>query len=89
MPPTHLAPWAKPLSGRYLSFREREDIALDLAKGIGIWAIARKLARSPSTISREVRRNAARAAVIWITGPVPHNGTPIVRPGGLGLVNWR
>jgi hypothetical protein len=30
-----------------------------------------------------------RAAVIWITGPVPHNGTPIVRPGGLGLVSWR
>jgi IS30 family transposase len=59
MPPTHLAPWAKPLSGRYLSFREREDIALDLAKGIGIRAIARKLGRSPSTISREVRRNAA------------------------------
>ncbi|MER9826746.1 helix-turn-helix domain-containing protein, partial [Mesorhizobium sp. M0115] len=59
MPPTHLAPWAKPPSGRYLSFREREDIALELAKGIGIRAIARKLGRPPSTISREVRRNAA------------------------------
>ncbi|ESY59952.1 transcriptional regulator [Mesorhizobium sp. LNHC232B00] len=59
MPPTHLAPWAKPPSGRYLSFREREDIALELAKGIGIRAIARKLGRPPSTIWREVRRNAA------------------------------
>jgi IS30 family transposase len=59
MPPTHLAPWAKLPSGRYLSFREREDIALELAKGTGIRAIAHKLGRSPSTISREVRRNAA------------------------------
>ncbi|MGE4483079.1 IS30 family transposase [Acidocella sp.] len=59
MPPTHLAPGAKPPTGRYLSFQEREDIALELAKGSGIRAIAYKLGRSPSTISREVRRNAA------------------------------
>ena len=59
MPPTHLAPWAKPPTGRYLSFREREDIALELAKGAGIRTIAHKLGRSPSTISREIRRNAA------------------------------
>ena len=59
MPPTHLAPSATPTSGRYLSFPEREDIAIELARGIGIRAIARKLGRSPSTISREVRRNAA------------------------------
>lgn len=59
MPPTHLAPWAEAQTGRYLSFQEREDIALELVKGTGIRAIARKLGRSPSTISREVRRNAA------------------------------
>jgi hypothetical protein len=58
MPPTHLAPSAKPISGRFLTFEEREDIALELAKGSGIRAIARKLGRSPSSISREVRRNA-------------------------------
>jgi IS30 family transposase len=59
MPPTHLAVSANLPSGRYLTFREREDIAIELAKGLGIRAIARKLGRSPSTISREVRRNAA------------------------------
>ena len=59
MPPTQLAPSAKPMRGRYLTFQEREDIALELAKGTGIRAIARKLGRSPSSISREVRRNAA------------------------------
>ncbi len=48
-----------PLSARYLSFVEREEIALLNAKGAGIRAIARRLQRSPSTISRELRRNAA------------------------------
>lgn len=46
-------------SGRYLSFSEREEIALLRAQGRGVREIARRLGRSPSTISREVRRNAA------------------------------
>src|SRR5919198_107722 len=48
-----------PLSGRYLSFAEREEIALLRARGCGVRAIARQLGRSPSTTSRELRRNAA------------------------------
>jgi IS30 family transposase len=48
-----------PLSGRYLSFTEREEIALLRAQGLGVREIARRLARSLSTISRELRRNAA------------------------------
>jgi IS30 family transposase len=48
-----------PLSGRYLSFLEREEIALARASGSGVRAIARRLHRAPSTISRELRRNAA------------------------------
>ena len=47
------------VSGRYLSFAEREEIGLLLAQGFGVRAIARRLERSPSTISREVTRNAA------------------------------
>ena len=47
-----------PLSGRYLSFGEREDIALWRAQDLGVREIARRLGRSPSTISRELRRNA-------------------------------
>src|SRR3546814_18911617 len=34
-------------------------IAIEVAKGTGIRSIARKLGRSPSTISRELKRNAA------------------------------
>src|SRR5437762_3631124 len=48
-----------PLSGRYLSFAEREEIALLRARGCGDREIARQLGRSASTISRELRRNAA------------------------------
>ena len=48
-----------PLSGRYLSFAEREEIALLNARGCGVREIASQVCRSPSTISRELRRNAA------------------------------
>src|SRR3954471_21406042 len=48
-----------PLSGRYLVFSEREEIALLKAAGCGVREIARRVGRSPSTISRELRRNAA------------------------------
>jgi hypothetical protein len=48
-----------PPSGRSLSFAEREDIALLRRQGLGVRSIARTLGRPPSTISRELRRNAA------------------------------
>ena len=47
------------VSGRYLSFGEREEIALFRAQGLGVREIARRLNRSPSTVSRELRRNAS------------------------------
>src|SRR5690606_6821422 len=62
MPPTHLSPSATPLKSRSLAFREREDIALECTRGTGIRAIARKLGRSPSTISREIRGHPATLA---------------------------
>jgi len=55
MPPICLA---EP-SGRYLSFDEREEIALLRAKQVGVREIARRIGRDPGTISRELRRNAA------------------------------
>ena len=59
MPPSHLARSAKPLSGRYLTYAEREEIAIWRAQRHGVREIARRLERAPSTISRELRRNAA------------------------------
>lgn len=55
MPPSRLSP----LSGRYLSFAEREEIAILHSQRFGVREIARRSGRSPSTISRELRRNAA------------------------------
>ncbi|MEV0394964.1 IS30 family transposase [Polymorphospora rubra] len=48
-----------PVTGRYLSFPEREEIATLKAQGVGVREIARRLGRDPSTVSRELRRNAA------------------------------
>jgi IS30 family transposase len=59
MAPSHLARSAKAPSGRYLSFAEREEIALLRVAGLGVREMARRLGRAPSTISRELRRNAA------------------------------
>ena len=55
MPPITLAP----LSGRYLSFVEREEIAILHAQEYGVREIARRVGRAPSTVSRELRRNAS------------------------------
>ena len=49
-------PGARERSRRHLSLEEREEIALGLAQSLGVRAIARRLNRSPSTISREIHR---------------------------------
>lgn len=48
-----------PISGRYLSFPEREEIGLLSCQGFGVREIARRIGSSPSTVSRELKRNAA------------------------------
>jgi IS30 family transposase len=55
MPPLTL----DPVSGRYLSFAEREEIAILHAQKFGVREIARRIGRAPSTVSRELRRNAS------------------------------
>ena len=55
MPPISLS---EP-SGRYLSFEEREEIAILRAQDQGVREIARAIGRDPGTVSRELRRNAA------------------------------
>jgi IS30 family transposase len=58
MPPMTLA---EP-TGRFLSFVEREEIAILRAQGHGPREIGRRIRRDASTISRELRRNAATRA---------------------------
>ena len=64
MPPIELTPGTAP----YLFFSEREEIALLRAQDCGIREIARRLQRSPSTISRELRRTPQPVAVHCYTG---------------------
>jgi IS30 family transposase len=79
MPPISLAP----VSGRYLSIAEREEIAILRAQQLGVRGIARRLGRSPSTISRELRRNAStrsRAVVYRATTAQWHAERRASRP---------
>src|SRR2546429_8421681 len=64
MPPSDF----RPHSGRYLSFFEREEIAICRAYGYGVRGVARHLGRSASTVPRELRRDAGTP-----------RGTPAVR----------
>ena len=52
-------------SARYLSLEEREEIALGRARKESVRHIARRLERSPSTISRELRRNRPGAGGVY------------------------
>jgi IS30 family transposase len=57
LPPVRLSDECR--CGRYLSLLERHRIATLRARGESMRSIARALDRSPSTISRELRRNTA------------------------------
>ncbi|MFB6634859.1 helix-turn-helix domain-containing protein [Streptomyces sp. NPDC056362] len=51
---------AQTRSERHLSDREREEIPRGLAAGKSARQVAKRLERSPSTISREIARNGGR-----------------------------
>lgn len=51
------------ISGRYLSFAEQEEIVLLRAQSVGVREVARRLGRGPSTIPRELTRNASTHCV--------------------------
>jgi IS30 family transposase len=55
-----------PVSGRYLSLAEREEIALGLARKESYRVIGARIGRPASTVSREVARNGPAA---WPNGP--------------------
>ena len=65
-----------PMTGRYLSFGEREEIALMWVQDTSVRGIARAMGRSASTISRELRRTRPPAVGSWSIGPLSRNGSP-------------
>src|SRR4051812_6632205 len=52
-----LAPRVRQRAAHHLSLREREELSRGLALGEGVRALARRLGRAPSTISREIARH--------------------------------
>ena len=70
------------ISARFLSQDERIEIADLRRAGLSVREIARRLGRAPSTISRELRRNAPPAAATGRsrrTGRRPRGGPAITR----------
>jgi lambda repressor-like predicted transcriptional regulator len=70
------------VSARLLSQDERVEIADLRQAGLSIRRIAEQLARAPSTVSRELRRNAAQAGGTGRsrrTGARPRGGPAIIR----------
>jgi DNA-binding CsgD family transcriptional regulator len=84
------------LKGRCLTLAQREEIALGRARGDSIRTIAAILGRSPSTVSRELRRNADRLgryqawlataeaarSTYWRSGRLPGQAWP---PAAVGV----
>ena len=80
MPSTTLAPWSEAPSGRYLSFTEREEVALCRAQSVGIREIARRLIRIPiNSVTNSSATTSGRACV-----PKPDRGS-VPAPG----IMWR
>ena len=77
------------LSGRYLSFTEREEIAILHGQRYGVRAIAGKIGRAPSTVSRELRRNAATRAGTSSIERRTHSGTPTDAAAARRCPSWR
>ncbi len=55
-----IAPRPRRRAARTLTLTEREEISRGMASGLSIRAIARRLGRAPSTVSREIHRNGER-----------------------------
>jgi IS30 family transposase len=67
-----------PISGRYLSINEREQILVGIVRGDSIRQIASGLGRAPSTVSRELKRNLERP---HRARPQPGSANSPARPG--------
>ncbi len=65
-----------PVSGRYLSFAEREEIAVLNARQAGVREIARRLGRSPSTIDG-CRAHAGTVGILCPDAPTSPTRHPV------------
>ena len=80
MPPAMFGTSARPLSGRYLSFAEREEIALLRAQGCTVQEVARQIGRAASTCRGSCGATPPLAAAVWSIARRQRNGTPSDQP---------
>ena len=81
-----IAPAARRRAVLALRLEEREEISRGIAARRSIRQIAHGLGRSPSTVSREIRRNGGPREPIVPTGPTVAPGSGHCAPS---LVAWR
>src|SRR4051812_25620813 len=80
MPPAIFGRSAKPLSGRYLSLAEREELAILHAQSAGVREIARQMGRSRRRSRGSCGAMLRRAAGAWTIGQPQRSGMPTGRP---------
>ena len=80
---------AKTVSGRYLSFEEREEIALLRAKDLGVREIARHWDAQPQQYPENCGAMPPLVAGRSSIGPRLRSGTPNAAPGDPSLPSWR
>lgn len=89
-----LAPRERTRSPRCLSLSEREEISRGLASGDSIRSVAERLGRAPSSVSREIRRNARALTPTERSRPIVVRGRERSGRSGAGfrrikfLENW-
>ena len=79
---------SKPVSGKYLSFAKREEIGLMRSQDVGVREIARRTGQSPSTVSRELTRNAAMRGSRLEYRHLLRSGKQSWLPEGRSRRNW-
>ena len=76
LPPVIFRLSARPLSGRYLSFAEREEIALLRVQGYSMQEVARRLGGPPRQSPGSCGATPPPEAAIWIIVRRQRNGMP-------------
>jgi len=80
MPPAMFGPSAKPHSGRYLSFAEREEIALLRAQGCTVQEVARRIGRARQRSPGSCGATPPPVVAVWSIARRQLNGTPSDQP---------
>ena len=90
MPPAMYGRWAKPLTGRYLSFAEREELAILYAQGgVGCGRLADRWGGQDRRSRGSFDGMPRHAVVAWSIERPLRSGMLSVLPGARSLRSWQ